>query len=59
MVYLNGSGPGKGNDDGLTVKTKRYSASGSAGETWIFASANQDYLVRADVGSLSLKAVLR
>lgn len=43
----------------MTVKTKRYSASGSGGETWIFASAYQDYLVQADVGGLSLKAVLR
>jgi len=59
VVFFNDDGRRDGKNDGFTVKTKGYSASGSGDETWIFASAYQDYLVQADVGSLSLKAVLR
>ena len=59
VVYFNDDDRHHGKNDRFTVKTNDYSASGSGDETWIFASAYQDYLVQADVGSLSLKAVLR
>ena len=59
VVYFNDDNNHHGEAERFTINTKPYSASGSDDETWIFASAYQDYLVQADVGSLSLKAVLR
>jgi len=59
VVYFNDDDHHHGTNDRFTVRTKTFAASGSEDETWIFASAFQDYLVQADVGTLSLKAVLR